>query len=103
MFHYWGNVVEGLLWIVIAGIICFRSRAFANPKQKLIARRAMIAFFCFGISDFIEVTTGAWYRPIGLLLLKAACILTLVHCLFKHYALKRENQEFDQVDEEESL
>ncbi|WP_299462653.1 hypothetical protein [uncultured Gimesia sp.] len=103
MIHYWGNVVEGLLWIVIAGIICFRSRALADQKQKLIAKRAMIAFFCFGISDFIEVYTGAWYRPIGLLLLKAACMLTLAHCLFKHYALKRENQESGPVDGEESL
>lgn len=30
----------------------------------------------FGVSDIIELQTGAWWRPWWLLLLKAACLLS---------------------------
>jgi len=99
MIHYWGNVIEGVLWIAISGIIYFLTRATTDEKQKQISRRAIIAFFWFGISDFIEIGTGAWYRPVWLLMLKSVCVLTLVHCLFSHNALRKEEAELGQTDE----
>ncbi|MCF6176854.1 MAG: hypothetical protein L3J71_13930 [Victivallaceae bacterium] len=80
MIHYWGNIIEGAFWITIAGIIYIRMQ---NKSKRLIkvGRIAIIALFMFGISDFIEVNTGAWYKPFSLLLLKAACIATLLYCL----------------------
>ena len=33
-----------------------------------------MSFFAFGISDFVEIHTGAWYRPWWLLAWKATCV-----------------------------
>ena len=86
MIHYWGNIVEGAFWITVAGIIYIRMQN-KNKRLVRIGRLAITAFFMFGISDFIEVNTGAWYKPFSLLLLKAACIATLLYCL-KNYIQK---------------
>ena len=56
-----------------------------------VAVVAVVALFWFGISDFIEARTGAWYRPPGLLLWKAACVAALLHCLFRYAALTKRN------------
>ena len=36
----------------------------------------MVSFALFGLSDFIEIYTRAWFQPIYLLLLKAAFVTT---------------------------
>ena len=89
MIHYWGNLIEGVLWIGIAGIIYARTRSKPNQRLKELAGRASFAFFWFGISDFIEVGTGAWYKPIWLLVMKGACVVVLVNCLVKYVSVKK--------------
>ena len=34
----------------------------------------------FAVSDVIEMQTGAWWRPVGLLVLKGACLAGLTGC-----------------------
>ena len=92
MIHYWGNVIEGVFWIAIAGIIHGRARAETDQQLRKIAGRTTFTFFWFGVSDFIEVGTGAWYRPIWLLLMKAACVAVLVHCFARYVRRTRETK-----------
>ena len=100
MIHYWGNIIEGLFWIAVALAVYIANRNKSQP-EKQVAQRASITLFCFGISDFIEVSTGAWYKPIWVLLLKAACVVILIHCLVKYLALRKEKPESKQEDVED--
>ena len=88
MIHCWANVVEGVLWIAIAGIILARTGRGTDRRRWRIATTAAIGFFWFGISDFIEVGTGAWYRPVWLLMMKAVCVAVLVHCYVRYVRLR---------------
>ena len=77
------NYCEASLWFVLGVVVMFAAR-----KQSAAVRRnawvAFAAFIAFGISDLIEVRTGAWWTPWWLLVLKAACVLVLAHCLWRH-------------------
>ncbi|MFZ4482582.1 MAG: hypothetical protein ACOYOL_01210 [Chthoniobacterales bacterium] len=70
------NFAEGLLWLAIAEAICLCTAR--SPKPRRLGYGAALSFALFGVSDFIEVRTGAWYSPWPLLVLKAACVLSLV-------------------------
>jgi hypothetical protein len=47
------------------------------------------AFLVFGISDLIESQTGAWWRPLWLLLMKAACVAVVVAGFVGYYRIKK--------------
>jgi len=81
--HYWGNVIEAGFWMVVAAIVYWRSDRRSGPRLGT-GEWAAIAFFWFGISDLIEATTGAWYRPLGLLAMKGACVAVLLHCYLRY-------------------
>ncbi len=65
------NVVEALLWFLVAGIVFYRFRSAAGA----------VLLVAFGISDLVETQTGAWWRPWWLLVWKAACIAGLLTLL----------------------
>lgn len=70
----WFNLLEGLFWLVVAGAFavgaCRRGSRLALPAAAL--------FVAFGISDWVEITTGAWWRPWWLLIWKGGCIAGLL-------------------------
>ena len=71
---------------MIASVILYKTYSM-RAKEKVNPLIASIAFIIFGISDFIEMQTGAWYKPTSLLIMKAACMITFAFCLhtyFKH-------------------
>tara|TARA_R110001592_G_C13177255_1_gene750451 strand:+ start:3713 stop:4015 length:303 start_codon:yes stop_codon:yes gene_type:complete len=70
------NLAEAILWISIASVFLFRLRH--TQKNRDLAITCVIAFALFGVSDFIEINTRAWYQPLSLFILKACCVLTLV-------------------------
>ncbi|MGE5193635.1 MAG: hypothetical protein ACM3U2_14160 [Deltaproteobacteria bacterium] len=73
------NGCEAALWIVCAIVVAVRyCRAKAGLRR--LSRWAAAFFVLFGLSDFIEIQTGAWWRPPGLLLLKGACLVGLTWC-----------------------
>lgn len=72
------NLLEGILWISISVIMVVRSTGHATHRTLL--RVSGFAFFLFGLSDFIEIFTRAWFRPPALLMLKVACVITLMSC-----------------------
>ncbi len=67
----WFNLVEGIFWIALACVICYRSPHRALPLWLAL----------FGISDFIEIRTGAWWSPSWLLILKGACLVGIGVCI----------------------
>ncbi len=70
------NLAEAILWISIASVFLFRLRH--AQKNRDLSITCVIAFALFGVSDFIEINTRAWYQPLSLFILKACCVLTLV-------------------------
>ena len=78
--HFWFNAIEAVIWM--AGAAWF---LFLALRRRTSLKRAFLIFavtlFVFGISDVIETQTGAWYRPWGLFVLKAICVLFIAGCL----------------------
>lgn len=75
------NAGEALLWLAFAVIVAVRFHR--APQRIRRTARAMAGFFVlFAVSDVIEMQTGAWWRPLGLLILKAVCLAGLTWCFF---------------------
>jgi hypothetical protein len=68
------NALEAGLWMTFALITALlggRVRGMTPRLRILLA----VSFLAFGISDLIEISTGAWWRPPGLLAYKGVCLL----------------------------
>ena len=73
------NGLEALLWSVLAVVIAVRFRkSDAGLRQLSSITAALLA--AFAVSDVVEMQTGAWWRPVGLLVLKGACVAGLTCC-----------------------
>jgi hypothetical protein len=79
--NYW----ECFFWCAIA--IAFLGFWIVKKHADLLV--GVFAFGLFGLSDYIEAGTGAWWRPWWLLALKVACILTFVILLYRHWRRSR--------------
>lgn len=67
------NALEAVLWTGLAVWILFRR----NPPVTRFRRGAwFVALFLFGLSDVVEVQTGAFWRPWWLLVWKGACLVS---------------------------
>ena len=91
--HFWFNVIEAAIWMAMATWLLYlalRTRSYLKTTFLVFS----VTLFFFSISDMIETQTGAWYRPLGLFLLKAVCVLFLTGCLFQ---LFRNRSEFERV------
>jgi hypothetical protein len=71
------NTVESVWWFalaLLAAALGGRARG-VTPSQRM----ALTVFLAlFGLSDAIEVFTGAWWNPPALLVLKAICLCGLI-------------------------
>jgi hypothetical protein len=77
------NLIEAFLWAGVAvGVLIFSKRL--PDKRRRIAHFAAATFFLFGISDLVEIHTGAWWRPVWLFLWKGVCIGSLVVCWMRY-------------------
>ena len=76
------NLCEGSLWLVIAAIITWRllSRTRAAKMYWVLPP----TFVVFGVSDFIESRTGAFWDPWWLLVIKTACVLVFALVGIRH-------------------
>jgi len=88
------NLYEAILWFVIAAAL-LSAAVFDKSKKryKINLIVSAVLFFFFGVSDLIEMQTGAWWRPIGLLILKGACIIGFALCFIKYRKLKKQDIE----------
>lgn len=71
------NVFEVFLWGSIALALFIKSFGLRRELRKR-ARIASLAFLAFGVSDLIELKTGARWKPLWLFLLKAGCVFVLL-------------------------
>ncbi len=83
MFHSVFNYIESVFWIIISLILFLKTRGKIKVKPE-VRYIAVISFFLFGISDIIEVQSGAWWTPWWLLLLKFICILSFIFCFVQY-------------------
>ncbi len=83
-----GNRIEAVLWFLFGAGFLFRAFRTAGGHRRLAVVLAL-AFLAFGISDLVEARTGAWWRPLWLLLLKAGCIAVFAYGLWEHLQLRR--------------
>lgn len=80
------NLGEACLWIVIG--IGFLFGAWLRPEYRRRCALLAIVFVVFGISDVVETTTGAWWRPWWLLVWKGVCVLIFLYA-FVAYVIER--------------
>ena len=74
------------MWVVIALILAIK--AVKQREYRRFSIWASVSFLLFGISDFIEMKTGAWWEPWPLLLLKAVCVASFLACLVSYRKCK---------------
>lgn len=82
------NGIEIVLWSVIGLTILWRTRHVGDHSYRHRARIAAVAFVLFGISDAVELQTGAWWRPWWLFAWKAGCVLVLAALAWAHHRNK---------------
>jgi hypothetical protein len=76
------NLCEGIMWVVIALVLAIN--AVKQRKYRLFSIWASVSFLLFGVSDFIEMKTGAWWEPWQFLLLKVICVASFFACLVSY-------------------
>ncbi len=72
------NQFEAGFWFLIALVlVLFYRRKLPRPWAWLLP----LSFAVFGVSDVIELDTGAWWRPWWLGAMKVACVLVFLLAL----------------------
>ncbi len=71
------NGIEVVLWIALGLFIFFRAK-----QRNLKTWGWAISLILFGLSDVVELQTGAFWRPWWLLVWKAGCMGAFV-CLWR--------------------
>jgi len=82
-----GNYIEGVFWTIV-GIVLAIAGQRANRTYRVLSIVASSVLIVFGISDFVEAQTGAWWRPLWLLGWKALCLLILAWCYWKYRRIR---------------
>lgn len=83
------NAVEAALWIGMAFVVVF----FGRQPRRISTYLWSLTLFLFGISDIVELQTGAFWRPWWLLAWKAGCLATFLSLFAHHQRLKRARPE----------
>jgi hypothetical protein len=81
------NYCEAVFWVFVSFVVLIAAWKSKRHVQR-IAYVAVPTLFLFGVSDIVEVSTRAWWRPFWLLLWKGFCIAILVICVFLYWRQK---------------
>src|SRR5438105_761749 len=73
------NACEAALWALLAVVVAVAFRK-SDSGMRRVSRFTAAFFGLFAVSDVIEMYTGAWWRPTGLLIFKGICVLGLTVC-----------------------
>lgn len=65
------NLVEGVFWIVLGIEVLLGKLVTIIPYKFAVG----VILVIFGISDFVEISTEAWWQPWWLLVWKGLCIV----------------------------
>lgn len=85
-FHAIFNYCEAGMWFLIALSLAIWLR-MKRPWRWLLP----LSFGMFGVSDLIEVQTGAWWEPWWLFVMKAACVLVFLLAFIERRRQERKN------------
>ncbi len=82
-----GNYIEAGIWFIFAG--AFAISAMKNRDLVRLHRIvATFTFLLFGLSDIVEVQTGAWWHPWWLFVWKSLCVLSMFCLLISHLKIR---------------
>ena len=94
------NWLEVFLWPVL-GLACVIGAKVKTGRVSAAIRVLAVAFLLFGLSDYIELGTGAWWKPAWLLLMKAACIVVFLWVGLKYKRASEKRQKLEELDSQE--
>ena len=83
-----GNLIEAGWWFLVTLFLLVKA-CQARGRVRRIFFILTPAFFAFSISDLIESHTGAWWKPIWLLLLKVVCVVVFFFGFRAYYKLPK--------------
>ena len=75
------NALGALFWLGLAIVLLARHDRLSERSRRVNAV-AVPALVAFAATDIIEIVTGSWFQPLGLLVLNALCIGVLLPCLW---------------------
>ena len=78
------NAFEVVWWLVCGAVVGVKSLR-AEPPHRGRGLLSAVTLVLFGLSDVVELQTGAWWRPWWLLVWKALCIAILVTSAVIHF------------------
>ena len=81
------NFLEGIYWLTLGGLAA-AVREISPLKYKTLALFAASVFVLFGITDFIEIGTGAYWDPWWLYAWNICCVVGLVVSLAWYVKLR---------------
>jgi hypothetical protein len=95
------NVVEGAIWGVVGFVLLLRALIMyltdkVGFRATILAGAALVGL---GITDGVEASTGAWWRPWWLLFWKAVCIAVLLLVIAIHFYERRRGPARDALAE----
>ncbi len=67
-----GNIIEGIFWLFV-GLLFLAPACRAGEMHRRFCLFGALVFIIFGLSDFYEAQTGAWWEPWWLILWNAVC------------------------------
>ncbi len=73
------NGLEAARWFLLSVIVVVRARDDSRSQRCWTAALAVV-LFVFGVSDVIEIFTGAFWRPWWLLLINGYCVVSIFVC-----------------------
>lgn len=80
------NAIEAVWWI---GLGVFLASFPMRPDSRRHRRALAVALIVFGLTDVIEIQTGAWWRPWWLAVFKVACGLAIGMLVLKWFRHNR--------------
>lgn len=81
------NLLEAVFWGTVAAAM-FKSAILSRSGHFSMLVLAAALFCLFGVSDIVEMYTGAWWRPWWLFIWKGSCVAGLVG-VYARYLLAR--------------
>lgn len=85
------NWVEIFLWSIM-GVGFLTYAIVKRSKADWFIWLLAPAFLLFALSDYIEIQTGAWWKPIWLLLLKVTCTAVFIMAAIRHYRKTKDSE-----------
>ena len=86
-----GNLIEAVFWLLVSLVLLLKAMRAEGALRRIFSVLAG-AFLVFSVSDVIESQTGAWWKPVWLLILKTACMLVFFFGFREYYRVTKRSE-----------